>query len=56
MTDNGYMSIIKRINEMQIQPPEGMNIYRLEAWLLGASKMHHDILAIIEEIGRGQRE
>lgn len=56
MTDKGYEFIIKRIKEMQIQPPEGMNIYQLEAWLLGASKMHYDILAIIDEIGRGQRE
>ncbi len=56
MTDNGFESIIKRIKEMQIQPPEGMNIYQLEAWLLGASKTHYDILAIIEEFRRGQRE
>lgn len=56
MTDAGYEHIKKRIKDMPIQAPPDLSMMELQAWFLGASKMYSDIIKILDEIGKGQRE
>lgn len=56
MTNVGYEYIKNRIKDMPIQAPSDLSMLELQAWFLGASKMYSDIIKILEEMEKGQRD
>ena len=50
LTKMGYDDLMSRVVNRTIQPPDGMTVDKLHAWLSGYAKCQHDILEIICEL------
>lgn len=56
MTDIGYNDLIDRIVNREVIPPERMTLAELNSWLNGYAKCQNDIIDIINECRKGQKE
>lgn len=56
ITELGYNEIIQRIVDHIIEIPEGMTAAELMNWLKGYGQAQNDIIRIIMDLKKGQKE